>query len=200
MQTSKQSGRSMIEMLGVLAIVGILSITAIKSISKAMYKHKMNRETENIIHSIQTIYTIGLTEKTYTFVGNDRAEWQYDFPNPFNYNPWKQNLFGGRYKYNKTRAKDRDRWGSAFLFGLNNVDKTFCIELLTKDWNHLAGGLISIGISDNNEHMRIGGDINWCQKNQTPLLMNNDYYLICAAKIPLSPDKAAEVCTSSSKG
>lgn len=39
-------GRSMIEMLGVLAIVGILSVGGIAGLSKAMMKYKLNRLTE----------------------------------------------------------------------------------------------------------------------------------------------------------
>lgn len=38
---SNQTGRSMIEMLGVLAIVGILSVGGISGFSKAMKKHKL---------------------------------------------------------------------------------------------------------------------------------------------------------------
>ena len=38
-----QCGRSMIEMLGVLAIVGVLSVGSIAGYSKAMFKYKMNK-------------------------------------------------------------------------------------------------------------------------------------------------------------
>ena len=37
------AGRSMVEMLGVLAIVGVLSAGALKGYSAAMFKHKMNQ-------------------------------------------------------------------------------------------------------------------------------------------------------------
>ena len=40
-----QSGRSMVEMLGVLAIVGVLSVGGIAGYSKAMNKYKMNKFT-----------------------------------------------------------------------------------------------------------------------------------------------------------
>ena len=38
-----QYGRSMVEMLGVLAIIGVLSVGAVAGYSKAMFKHKMNK-------------------------------------------------------------------------------------------------------------------------------------------------------------
>lgn len=40
---NNQSGRSMIEMLGVLAIIGVLSVGGIAGYSKAMYKYKLTK-------------------------------------------------------------------------------------------------------------------------------------------------------------
>lgn len=45
-----QSGRSMVEMLGVLAIIGVLSVGAISGYSKAMYKYKLNQSLELYSH------------------------------------------------------------------------------------------------------------------------------------------------------
>ena len=42
------SGRSMVEMLGVLAIIGVLSVGAVSGYSKAMLKYKLNKQTEQI--------------------------------------------------------------------------------------------------------------------------------------------------------
>ena len=44
----KEHGRSMVEMLGVLAIVGVLSVGAIAGYSKAMMKYKINKFSEAI--------------------------------------------------------------------------------------------------------------------------------------------------------
>ena len=41
-------GRSMVEMLGVLAIIGVLSVGAIAGYSKAMLKYKLNKQAEQI--------------------------------------------------------------------------------------------------------------------------------------------------------
>ena len=46
--TSEQSGRSMIEMLGVLAIVGVLSVAGIAGYSKAMAKYKVNKLVDQV--------------------------------------------------------------------------------------------------------------------------------------------------------
>lgn len=47
-----QLGRSMIEMLGVLAIIGVLSVSGIAGYSKAMEKWKINKATEEYSHII----------------------------------------------------------------------------------------------------------------------------------------------------
>ncbi len=43
-----QFGRSMVEMLGVLAIIGVLSVGAIAGYSKAMLKYKLNKQSEQL--------------------------------------------------------------------------------------------------------------------------------------------------------
>ncbi|MBQ8672030.1 MAG: hypothetical protein IJ525_05885 [Alphaproteobacteria bacterium] len=48
MTKSVQSGRSMIEMLGVLAIIGVLSVGGIAGYSKAMQKYRINKTIEQI--------------------------------------------------------------------------------------------------------------------------------------------------------
>ncbi|MBQ8870484.1 MAG: hypothetical protein IJ019_03815, partial [Alphaproteobacteria bacterium] len=45
---AKETGRSMVEMLGVLAIIGVLSVGGIAGYSKAMFKYKLNKQTEQI--------------------------------------------------------------------------------------------------------------------------------------------------------
>ena len=45
-QKKAQFGRSMVEMLGVLAIIGVLSVASISGYSKAMAKHQLNQHAE----------------------------------------------------------------------------------------------------------------------------------------------------------
>lgn len=52
-----QSGRSMVEMLGVLAIIGVLSVGAISGYSKAMDKYKLNKVIDTANHLFATIMT-----------------------------------------------------------------------------------------------------------------------------------------------
>ncbi len=70
-----QKGRSMIEMLGVLAIVGILSVGGITGYSKAMTKYKLNKLVEEYALFFQQLqpYIKGIcladTGGGYTLVG-----------------------------------------------------------------------------------------------------------------------------------
>ena len=50
-------GRSMVEMLGVLAIVGVLSVGAIAGYSKAMMKYRLNKTTDIATQLFATTFT-----------------------------------------------------------------------------------------------------------------------------------------------
>jgi len=47
MRKNNQTGRSMVEMLGVLAIIGVLSVGAIAGYQKAMFKYKLNKHAQS---------------------------------------------------------------------------------------------------------------------------------------------------------
>ncbi len=70
------AGRSMVEMLGVLAIIGVLSVGAIAGYSKAMMKYRLNKQAEQLnqlinalsqyhmqIHSEDTISLVPIYKK-----------------------------------------------------------------------------------------------------------------------------------------
>jgi len=63
-----QKGRSMIEMLGVLAIVGVLSVGGIAGYSKAMTKYRINKWTEEMIWVIQNF--VQYKKDWMRFIGN----------------------------------------------------------------------------------------------------------------------------------
>lgn len=51
-----QFGRSMIEMIGVLAIIGVLSVGAIAGYSKAMLKYKLNKQATQYNQLLAAVY------------------------------------------------------------------------------------------------------------------------------------------------
>ena len=52
---NNQYGRSMVEMLGVLAIIGVLSVGGIAGYSKAMFKQKANKTMDIISHAVARV-------------------------------------------------------------------------------------------------------------------------------------------------
>ncbi|MBQ8670935.1 MAG: type II secretion system protein [Alphaproteobacteria bacterium] len=64
-----QHGRSMIEMLGVLAIIGVLSVGGIAGYSKAMTKYRINKTIEQITLIAGNIRSFFAPQGNYTDLG-----------------------------------------------------------------------------------------------------------------------------------
>ena len=72
-----QSGRSMIEMLGVLAIIGVLSVGGIAGYSKAMMKYRINKTIEQITLIAGNVRAFWGPQKNYIGVhcnGNEKVD------------------------------------------------------------------------------------------------------------------------------
>lgn len=61
-----ENGRSMIEMLGVLAIIGVLSVGGIAGYSKAMMKFKVNKWLNDVVTTIANFNTFYMNSKKYS--------------------------------------------------------------------------------------------------------------------------------------
>ena len=74
---NNEHGRSMIEMLGVLAIIGVLSLAALAGYQKAMAKHKLNRTMQQmvtIVNNLRTTFYQSQDAKTpYNLFGNNKS-------------------------------------------------------------------------------------------------------------------------------
>ena len=68
-------GRSMVEMLGVLAVIGVLSVGAIAGYSKAMMKYKLNKQAESfsmlLNNALQLTEDLTKTVKRTSYIGPD---------------------------------------------------------------------------------------------------------------------------------
>ena len=70
---TNENGRSMIEMLGVLAIIGVLSVGGIAGYSKAMNKFKTNKVADNVSMLVANIKTLYAQQNTYKDLENKTA-------------------------------------------------------------------------------------------------------------------------------
>ena len=68
-----QKGRSMVEMLGVLAIIGVLSVGGISGYSKAMAKFKLTKAQDQMSMLLMNVRTAFATSSSYEGLNNGSA-------------------------------------------------------------------------------------------------------------------------------
>ncbi len=182
----KENGRSMIEMLGVLAIVGVLSVGGIAGYSKAMNKYRVNKTIEQITLIAGNVRAFFAPQKNYQDF-SDRTVLRKAKIIP-------DEMWDGN--------KIRDIWGNTISLGSYDNDKHYyisldglseevCIELATKDWANIQNAdAIHVGADADTyyftECFSGGGDIISAEKIE-------DIAVACKNKsIPI--DAAAVAC------
>ena len=169
MKTYKtESGRSMIEMLGVLAIIGVLSVGGIAGYSKAMMKYRTNKTIEQISMIVTNIRTLFGSQKSYSALGAVGTSASSDnnssliakarlFPDELLNGTTgvlaTPNPFGGTIDLVRSNrsitgvTKDDDSDKKAFLLSYSDIPEEACMDLITQDWGSASGsGLIVAGI------------------------------------------------------
>ena len=160
-RTSEQSGRSMVEMLGVLAIIGVLSIGGVAGYSKAMAKYKINKTLDQVsmlITSVRTAYGNqnsyrGLTT-TYAImaemVGNDMTLGSTSkIQNPYQGGVYISALAADG---SACTATGDDAYCPKFGIVFDGVDKLACATIASSDWGGSASsGLVAIRISSSSQ-------------------------------------------------
>ena len=148
-KNSTQSGRSMIEMLGVLAIVGVLSVGGIAGYSKAMEKFKINKTAEQISQVVTNIRTLYAQQTTYEGLNVANAIKMGVVPDSLatsNNWPYIKHSFNGEVEIDTLINGSK-----YFSVGYGGLPKEACIALATYDWgDKYSSGLISLSISGAN--------------------------------------------------
>lgn len=142
---NEQSGRSMVEMLGVLAIIGVLSVGGISGYSKAMAKFKLTKAQDQLSMLIMNIRTAFATSPGYPDLTT---------ANSIAYKLVSQemavgstaliNAFGGKTTVEAIKGADGTANG-AFQIVFAGLGKDACVSLATSDWG--TDGLIGIGVA-----------------------------------------------------
>ena len=140
----EQAGRSMIEMLGVLAIIGVLSVGGIAGYSKAMNKFKTNKVADNVSMLVANIKTLYAQQKTYGGLTNQSAVDMGVVPDELGTTSKLTNAFNGDV-YISTADSTADDDNKAFNIVFDGLSREACITLATNDWGSgYSSGLIAM--------------------------------------------------------
>ena len=139
---NNQSGRSMIEMLGVLAIIGVLSVGGISGYSKAMAKYKLTRAQDQITLLLMNIRTAYASSPNYSgLTAANAAMWNLAPSDMYSGTPTSgttlYNTFGSEVKIAATGD-------THFVITMTGLSSDACRSLASSDWG--ADGLVSITV------------------------------------------------------
>ncbi len=138
----EQSGRSMIEMLGVLAIIGVLSVGGIAGYSKAMNKFKTNKVADNVAMIVTNIRTLYAQQQNYNGLDNKTAVQMGVVPDELITNASSgglQNAFLGAVTIGAATVTGMDAGTDSgkergFFLTMGGLPREACVTLATNDW------------------------------------------------------------------
>ena len=152
MKKDLQSGRSMIEMLGVLAIIGVLTVGGFSLVSKATTENRINNvidEVSSLSQRVRNIFRDYVTLEKPTG-DTDITEYVYNaraYPNVLEYNAsgYFEDDEDVNIKINYTSSNDIHY----FILELSNLNEDVCMGIANGKWGSAASnGFIGISFSN----------------------------------------------------
>ena len=209
---TNESGRSMIEMLGVLAIIGVLSVGGIAGYSKAMNKFKTNKVADNVSMLVANIKTLYAQQNTYTGLDNLTAVDMGVVPDELVVKRAADaktqellNSFNGPVFIKASHGTDGTD-GKAFIIEFTELSREACITLATNDWGSgYSSGLIAIAVNGNKGDKAHTTPTAASEVLDTVYIGNQGSSAVGSAiatpggtvAVPLSVTKAADACNCS---
>lgn len=129
-----EKGRSMIEMLGVLAIVGVLSVGGIAGYSKAMAKYKINTLLSQVSELTMNIRSLYMAQGDYEGISERVVISSGVVPNGITINGSSQlvHILNGNIRFFESKAEDNTpKAFEMYITGLTNLT---CVSFATMDW------------------------------------------------------------------
>ena len=129
-----EKGRSMIEMLGVLAIVGVLSVGGIAGYSKAMAKYKMNTLLSQVSELTMNIRSLYMSQGDYAGMSERVVISAGVVPNGITVSGSSTliHILNGNIKFFESLAEDvTPKAFEMYITGLTNLT---CVSFATMDW------------------------------------------------------------------
>ncbi|MBS4772892.1 MAG: hypothetical protein KHX55_01290 [Proteobacteria bacterium] len=143
LSNSEQSGRSMVEMLGVLAIIGVLSVGGISGYSKAMAKFKLTKAQDQLTMLLMNIRTAYATSPSYAGLNAANAVAYNLAPSDMIAGSTLHNAFGGAVTIATSALNGVADVGFSIKF--DGLGKETCASLASTDWG--SDGLVSIALT-----------------------------------------------------
>ena len=190
-----QSGRSMIEMLGVLAIVGVLSVGGIAGYSKAMTKFKINKTADQISQIVTNIRTLYAQQTTYQGLNTANAIKMGVTPDELGTGTTLTHAFAGNMQI-RTSNRLSSSSDDAFEISIYDIPKEACVSLSTLDWGSTSSsGLIAI-LTTHSAALSISEGIDNCTSSSAPT--GTSIITRCSKDGPLPVSYAAYACNCTS--
>lgn len=127
-----ESGRSMIEMLGVLAIMGVITVGAIGMISTAMRTQKRNTVNEEVLQIVTGVRQLLGEYDDFSHINNATIFGAIGMS--------AKNTYGGTYELAVDPSNPRQ-----FIVSINGLSQGDCEYFVTKAWSDSVGYLSSDG-------------------------------------------------------
>lgn len=147
---TNQNGRSMIEMLGVLAIIGVLTVGGILGYTKAMAKYRSNKVIDQITLFITNIRTMYAAQQTYINLSNSLAIDLNLTPDELVVRDANgptgvlRNVFSGNVQV-AASGINVDGDNGAFVLTFYGLSRDACIAIATSDWGSgSSSGLVAV--------------------------------------------------------
>ena len=142
---NEQSGRSMVEMLGVLAIIGVLSIGGISGYSKAMAKYRVNKTLDQISMLVINIRTLFSSSINYDGLSDANAISLGIIPGDMQNGTNIINSYQGSVLLGNPGTSDDAK--RRFYITYTGLNSEACVSLATADWGSQSGsGLNAIAV------------------------------------------------------
>ena len=145
-----EKGRSMVEMLGVLAIIGVLSVGGISGYSKAMAKFKLTKAQDQITMLLMNIRTAYATSPSYDGLNNKIATSFNIAPSDMVTNSTTgamNGAFGGAVTVSACDENGTvcpTQSASYFFITMEDLGREACLSLSTSDWG--SDGMVGMNI------------------------------------------------------
>lgn len=145
---NSQTGRSMIEMLGVLSIVGVLSVAGISGFSEVMTQYRVNKTVEQVMEIASNLAQIGEQSGTYEGLNNAVAIKMKAIPGGISVSRTTlTNLFDGSITIEPSNLSD-DAATGAFAITYTGLSSDVCIRLAAQNWQSgNTGSLLGVGFT-----------------------------------------------------